>query len=97
MSADFAEGVTDLLDPTLIIKSPLARFFFNFIFFIMRVAVQVRAGDWGGERSVEERGGEERDNNPNTFFYCHKALTNPNRLLLPRAASHPSQRARGGR
>jgi hypothetical protein len=30
--------------------------------------VRVRAGDWGGERRGEERGGEKRDNNPNTFL-----------------------------
>jgi len=40
MTQDFAEGVSDLLDPTLIIKSPFARFVFNFVFFLTRVGVQ---------------------------------------------------------
>ena len=37
---DFASSVNDLLDPTLVIMSPLARFAFNFTFFVMRVLVQ---------------------------------------------------------
>ena len=37
---DFASSINDLLDPTLVIMSPLARFAFNFFWFICRVLVQ---------------------------------------------------------